>query len=219
MAELAKAYLEQLDGKNRKKRVEFMFNPTEYSFSRTIEYEPVGNKGEDVPNREFGRGDGRTLNLELFVDTYEKGDDASKFVKKVEALLVVDRKTEDKGKKSRPPLVIFAWGSHTEFRSLITSMNVTYTLFHDDGRPARAKIKLTLKETADPNQTAGQNPSSLGSYGRASHRVQPGETLDLIAHEELGDARLWRYVAELNGIDDPWQLTPGQHLAVAIPER
>lgn len=35
--------------------------------------------------------------------------------------------------------------------------------------------------------------------------VKAGDTLPLIAREAYGDPRLWRLIAEANGIDDPFR--------------
>lgn len=51
--------------------------------------------------------------------------------------------------------------------------------------------------------------------------VKIGDTLPVIAADEYGDARLWRLIAEANGLDDPLRF-PGEadlgHLLV-IPGR
>ncbi|MCB0969454.1 MAG: hypothetical protein KDB37_21670, partial [Ilumatobacter sp.] len=36
-----------------------------------------------------------------------------------------------------------------------------------------------------------------------------GDSLAGIAHRELGDAKLWRVIADMNGIDDPLAVPPG----------
>ena len=88
-----------------------------------------------------------------------------------------------------------------------------YTLFHPDGRPARATVSLQLQEW--PDKPEATNPTSMGSGGLRTHRVVAGETLDLIAYDELGAASRWPYIAELNNLDDPLSITPGQYLVVA----
>jgi nucleoid-associated protein YgaU len=55
----------------------------------------------------------------------------------------------------------------------------------------------------------------MGSAGMRTHRVIGGETLDTIAFKELGSASQWRHIAELNNLDDPLSIVPGQHLMIA----
>jgi nucleoid-associated protein YgaU len=205
-----KAYIEGVDG--AKTRVEFAFNPKEYTVAKRVKFKRTEQKGKDVPKLEFESGEGRKLSFEIFVDEYESDGNAKDFVAKLEKLVMVDSGTEGAAKKPRPQFVKFGWGNETLFKSLVSSVDVTYTMFHSDGRPARAKIKVSLEEV--PDSPAGQNPTSGGERGLRSHTVLPGETLDLIAYRELGDAARWHHIAETNGLDDPWALRPGQRLAI-----
>ncbi len=96
---------------------------------------------------------------------------------------------------------------------MITGLNVNYTLFHESGKPARATVNLTLQEW--PDKPPPTNPTSIGAGGMRTHRVLGAETLDTIAYQELGAASRWRYLAELNDIDNPLAIEPGQYLVVA----
>jgi nucleoid-associated protein YgaU len=214
MATPEKAYIESVDGAAA--RVEFAFNPKEFKISRKLKVKRTEQKGTDVPQLEFKSGQGRKLTFELFFDEYESGGSVRDAVEKLDSLAVVDSSTEGAAKKARPPFVRFGWGRDTFFKSIVKSVDATYTLFHPDGRPARAKVKVQLEEV--PDEPAGQNPTSGGEPGLRSHMVLPGETLDVIAYRELGDSRHWKHIAELNGVDDPWSLRPGQRLVVAQPE-
>lgn len=207
---LQKAYIKALEAPNV--TVEFMFNPSKYTVSRSITWTPGDQKGVDVPDAEFVRGQGRTIKLELFADEYETGGNVQDFVQKLESLTLVDPANAKGGRKARPPQVLFGWGGATQFKVVITSLNVTYTLFHPDGRPARATIDLGLQEVKDV--MGPQNPTSGGEPGRRTHLVLSGETLDLIAYEELGDTRHWPHIAETNGVDNPLAVRPGQSLTI-----
>ena len=211
MANPEKAYLEGVDGAAT--RVEFAFNPKEYKITKKVKFKRKEQKGKDVPSLEFESGEARKMSFEIFVDEYESGGNARDFVANLERLVMVDSATEGGAKKSRPQFVRFGWGHETLFKSIVSALDVTYTMFHPDGRPARAKVKVSLEEV--PDAPAGQNPTSGGEAGLRSHTVLPGETLDLIAFRELGGAHHWRHIAETNDIDDPWALRPGQRLAIA----
>lgn len=49
------------------------------------------------------------------------------------------------------------------------------------------------------------------------HTVQPGESLSIIARDQLGDLERWRELAELNGINPPYVIYPGQ--SILLPAR
>jgi nucleoid-associated protein YgaU len=56
------------------------------------------------------------------------------------------------------------------------------------------------------------NPTSGGPAGRKRHIVSHGDSLPLIAARSYGHPGLWRAVADANGIDDPFRMTPGRAL-------
>jgi nucleoid-associated protein YgaU len=196
-------------------QVEFQFNPTSYKVSNSIEWQAVDQKGTDAPPREFVRGNGRTISLDLFVDEYERQGNVYLFAKTLDTLVMADVANAFGSGKPRPPRVLFHWAAGpVPFPCVIENLDVNYTLFHPDGRPARADISLTLHEVKNELLTLPQNPTSGGSEGRRSHRVVAGETLDFIAYKELGDASLWKHVAEVNHLDNPFDLRAGQELAI-----
>lgn len=212
---LSKGYIEAIDPPHTV--VPFMFNPSRYTISRAITYRTGDQKGVDIPETEFEKGEPGKLKLDLFVDEYESGGDAYDSVKKLEDLTRPHPANKEGANKPRPPRVKFGWGLHTVLsKAVITSLSVAYTLFHPDGRPARATISVDLQEVKDVKSS--QNPTSGGQAGRRTHVVLPGETLDLIAYHELGDARYWQHIAEINTIDNPFAIRPGQSLVIAPVE-
>ena len=211
---LSKAYLEAVDGSRA--RVEFAFNPKELSVKRTNKLKQEEQKGKDAPKVEYESGSGRQLTFQAFFDTYERRTSVNEYLGLLEGLATVDSETEGEDKTSRPPYVIFAWGRERFFKGLIKSFSVKYTMFLEDGTPARATADLTIVEV--PDEPDAQNPTSAGASGLRSHTVLPGETLDLIAFRELGSAGQWQHIAETNGIDDPWLLPAGSRHVIAPPE-
>jgi nucleoid-associated protein YgaU len=209
---LAKAMLKAIDPPGGE--VTFQYNPTKYAVAKNVEWKDVQQKGTDAPPVEFVQGKGRSVTMELMVDDLEAGKNVAERVEQLEKFTRVNQGNAKDGKKPRPPRVQFFWSDAPKpFPAVIKTLNVTYTMFHPDGRPARATINLTLQEVkADKPK---QNPTSGGGEGQRSHRVVPGETLDVIAFHELGAATHWRYIAELNNIDDPLAIRPGQHLVIA----
>jgi nucleoid-associated protein YgaU len=209
---LLKAVLKALDPPNGE--VEFQYNPTKYQVQKALQWKAVDKKGANAPPLEFSQGQGRTVTMELFMDDYEDGASVVARVEQLDKFTLVDPGNAKDSKKPRPPRVMFMWANkHSEFPAVIKSLNVTYTLFHEDGKPARATVSLTLQEWLD--QKGGQNPTSMGSGDLRTHRVIAGETLDMIAYNELGAASRWPYIAELNNLDNPLAIHPGQYLVIA----
>ena len=201
--------------------VEFMFNPTEYSVSKSNKWEMKAAKSGNVPKWEFGGGDPRTLQVELFFDRSLKSDstDVRTATNKLFNFMMIDSGLKSKSPNSKmgePPRCRLFWGKDTKnsFDCYITSCNVKYTMFNPDGIPIRASATLQLKEVRDAKELLPTNPTSQGEPGRRVYVVQDGDRLDWIAYKEYGDAAQWRRLAEANRITDPLDLRSGMTLFV-----
>ncbi|MCH9009037.1 MAG: hypothetical protein IIC21_00245, partial [Chloroflexi bacterium] len=72
--ELAKATITNLDDPGAK-AIEVLFNPTEYSVSKSNTWQQVKVVGSNVPRLEFTSGGATSLSMDLMFDTYESGED------------------------------------------------------------------------------------------------------------------------------------------------
>lgn len=212
--ELTKAFLTNVD---TKEQIEFLFNPTEYSMSKSNNWDSTPIPGFEVPPTEFQGGQAATLNLDLFFDTFERNEDVRNYTDKVVKLTKISPKTKQNGQTGRPPQVLFNWGKVVSSKSIITSLSIKYTLFKPDGTPVRATMSLSLQECENHSVQRPQNPTSQGSYGHKVHVVQPGDTIGLIAYKHYGNSRSWRLIADTNGLDNPKELQTGQALEI-VPE-
>src|SRR5438552_12164208 len=97
-----------------------LFNPKEYSISKSVQWEPHKAPGLDLPEQEFTSGNPAVLSVELFFDTYEGKTSCKEHTDKIWGLALVN------ADKHRPPLVMFQWGD-TQFQGVIESLNVRYT--------------------------------------------------------------------------------------------
>ena len=57
--------------------VDCMFNPFEYTVSKSNSYEEKSGNGTDVPIVEFKKAGAQTLKLKLTFDTYDKAEDVT----------------------------------------------------------------------------------------------------------------------------------------------
>lgn len=126
--------------------IEFMFNPTELIFDRSLNLNRSTGSRTDtgLPKISFGSSEPWRLSLTNIVfDTYETGQNVyteyiSKFRQSVEFL-------QNKG---RPPIYIFTWGSQEYLRCFVQAISYKLTLFLPDGTPVRSVVNLTLVEVA-----------------------------------------------------------------------
>jgi hypothetical protein len=188
--------------------VEVLFNPNEYRLSGSNQFAEVAIPGLPAPPLQFVRGNSRTLTMQLFFDTFEKGSDVREHTRKVTGLLDIDPELH------APPVVLFTWGD-LNFMGVLERAEQRFTLFYSSGIPARATVDVTFKEFTEGTEQAGKNRSATFDKRRT---VRRGDTLSGIAGREYGDPGNWRPIALVNGIDDPLTLYPGQVLVIPAIE-
>lgn len=217
-----KAYIYNED--KSQKVVDCLFNPTEYSFTKSNSWAPGNILGRDLPLVNFQGGGSTSLNVSLLFDTLTlppPGGDQSKhpadvrdYTEKVFNLMQVDPSLKDsQSQTGRPPRVSFRWGTAWTFKAVITSITQRFTLFTSDGKPVRATLDVTFQQVEQEGTYPPQNPTS-GGEAQKVHIVGPRETIDGIAFVEYGDSRHWRLIADHNRLDNPMRLHPGQKLAI-----
>jgi nucleoid-associated protein YgaU len=195
--------------------VECMFNPTEYRLSQTLNVTRNKTPSQDGGTPEFGGTNAMTLSTQLFFDDFAsaKGD----VTPKITTLLSWTKPTKSSkdAKKPCPPLVAFRWGGNPQlasFSGFLKQVQVNYTIFRKDGTPIQAKVDITIEGQAE--EFGGTNPTSHAANSRRTHDVIEGESLQSVAYQELGRPGYWRSIAELNGIDDPFDLPAGTTLLI-----
>lgn len=223
---LTRGKLSAQEGEQAGNAVEFMFNPTEYSVTKSNTWTYQATKAGNVPSWEFGGGGPRQLQLTLFFDTSlsrQRGGEQNlrKVTNQLFAFMLIDQRLKSQAVNSqlgRPPRCRFEWGRDTpfHFECYVTDCTVNFVLFTEDGVPIRATATLTLKEVKDPENLARQNPTSGGELGRRVHVVSEGERLDWIAYQEYGDANKWKQIAEANRLCDALDLRPGMTLMIPL---
>lgn len=216
-AQLKKATITVLDGKEKDKVIAVLFNPTEYSFERTNSYKATTVPGLGSPLLQFVNGECDQLNMELFLDDYtdpegptsrekKEQDPVAKRITEISNLLEIDRDLH------APAPVRFNWGP-MQFTAVIEKLGRKVTMFHPDGTPARATLSVSFKEYRTlPTQLREPRRESAD---KSKRRVVIGrEQLWLIATREYGDPAEWTRIAIANDLDDPREIEPGDWLLV-----
>jgi hypothetical protein len=192
-----------------------LFNPTEYSMTKSNTWTFKPTPGTPLPPAQFGGGNPRELTLNLLLDVSLLGPSES--VRSVTDKLF--RMMEPLGggqggaANSVPPFVTFRWGSVVTFKAVCKTLTIAFQLFHPNGEPIRADVRMTLAQ-AEVKKKA-QNPTTRTSQpGMGVHTVKDGDSLQSIAYKAYGDAGRWRTVAEANAIDNPFHLRRGASLTL-----
>lgn len=212
---LTKAQLFNAD--TNAKVVDCQFNPSDLTISKSNQWQSSPSSTTPLPDMTFQGEGAASFTLNLTFDSYEQRSDVRSKTDRVAKLMTasVEQRGPSNNISKRPPHVMFTWGNFSTFPAVITRIEQRFTLFLEDGRPARATLTVSLQEV--PKKAArqqGQNPTSRAAGASRVHVVELGDTIDLIAADELGDAGAWRRVAEANDLDDPRRLIPGRALLI-----
>lgn len=183
-----------------------LFNPTEYTLAKANQLAEAAIPGLQAPILQYVHGNTRTLDMDLYFDTYEEGTDVRAATDKVYQLLLIDPSTH------APPICDIAWGTF-QFRAVVDHVSGKFTLFLSDGTPVRATLSVTFKEFIDVDALVQVQPTQSADH-RKTRVVKSGDRIDNIANEEYGDPGMWRPIAEANNMDNPDELTPGQMLII-----
>lgn len=183
-----------------------LFNPTEYTLAKANQIAEAAVPGLEAPILQYVHGNTRTLDMDLYFDTYEERTDVRSATDKVYHLLWIDPATH------APPICDIAWGKFT-FHCVVDHVSGKFTLFLDDGTPVRATLSVTFKEFKDVDALVRVQPTQSADH-RKTRVVKCGDRLDNIANEEYEDPGKWRPIAEANDMDNPDDLTPGDVLVI-----
>jgi len=210
----------QIDGGDT---IQVLFNPTDYTITKTNTWNFKQVKGKSLPPASFGGGNPREIALSLLLDvSLLRGKSVLDITNKLFKMMDVPSGAGAGGSTSAPAFVTFRWGAVDTFKAVCTSLTVAYQLFQPNGVPIRADVKLQLKQAGDASSASSgsanraQNPTTRARSGLAIHTVRDGDTLPSIAYRAYGDATRWRVIAESNGVDNPFHLRRGA--ALTLPE-
>jgi nucleoid-associated protein YgaU len=183
-----------------------LFNPAEYTLEKGVNVAEAAIVGLSSPLLQFVNGAAQTLEMELFLDTFETRADVRTLAHQLTVLMEVNPDLH------APPPVEFTWGSLT-FDGVLVRARQNYTMFRPDGIPVRARVQVSFKEFTNVGLEAKEIKRQTADYSRL-HVVGQDETLPVIAQRYYQNPLLWRPIALHNDIDDPRALAIGARLLV-----
>ena len=164
---LEKARLKAID--NDVEDIEFMFNPSELTFKRSMELEQAkGARTETGQNKtSFKHPNPYSLTInKIIFDTYETGENVLAYIGKFKESVEFTQKGE--GEKRRPPIYLFTWGNNQYLRCFVKEFTFALSLFLSDGTPVRASIDLSLEQVELSTPSRSQSPSNPSAGQRQS---------------------------------------------------
>ena len=180
-----------------KKVMEVQFNPETYSVSRNAEYQeiiPIGRSAYEG-KMQFKKNDFYDFSVTLIFDTYETKTDVRKQVKQLNVFIEKDKTTK------LPNIFVFAWGNFN-FSGALQSISETYTMFHENGNPIRAKVELKARGLIGEEKGSSAKTKEETSNKKVKALIGIDE-LWALAEKEYNDANAWRKIAKENKISNP----------------
>ena len=206
--ELAKAVVTLLDGRNKGRATDVLFNPTEYSVEYSAGFQETAPPGLSSPIIQFVNGNAQVLTMDLLFDTYTDGGgaDVTATTRPFMDMLAID------GDLHAPPRVEFRWGSFA-FRAVVAKITQKLTMFRSDGTPVRATLSVTFKQYKTIAEQL--DDPRRNSADKTKRRVfEAHDSIWLLAAREYGEVRFWRLIATANDIDDPRRIEAGRVLVL-----
>jgi Contractile injection system tube protein/LysM domain len=196
-------------------KIPVMFNPSDYTVNQDIKYAQSMIPGLSGPVLQFVSGGMQTLEMELFVDTYEQHrfgsrilnnaqDDVRTMTNQITKLMAIQPSTH------APPVLLFTWAS-LSFTCVLARASQRFIMFRPDGTPVRARLQVVFNEFRNVDLEAKEVKRETADYSKI-YTVNQGETLSGIAGSAYGDPTVWRVIALANAIDRPRALVAGQQL-------
>lgn len=195
---------------NPKKEFVVLFNPEEYTLNQDNNFASQTIPGLSSPLLQFVNGNLRTLDMELFFDTYDNPilpkPDVRNITNRFIRLMEIDPELH------APPVLIFSWAS-LQFYCVLAKATQKFIMFWDDGRPVRARLTVTFNEYVDLEREARRVSRRSADLSKV-YMVTQGETLSGIAGKLYENPQMWRPIAIANGISDPRSIAVGQPLRI-----
>lgn len=196
-------------------QIPVQFNPEEYTLSRDINYAQATVPGLSAPLLQFVNGNLQTLEMELFLDSYEEHRVGSRRVNAAQSdVRVLAKQVTDlmniQPSTHAPPVLLFTWGG-LAFTCVLAKATQRFVMFLPTGVPVRARLNVTFNEYRNIELEAKEVKRETTDYSKR-HVVVQGETLSSIAGTEYGDPRLWRVIAVANRLQSARRLSVGSRL-------
>lgn len=197
-------------------KFDVFFNPEEYTINKDNNFASQAIPGLSGPLLQFVNGNMRTLEMELFFDTWDTPElekrDVRELTNRITGLLTIDSELH------APPVLLVSWSS-LQFRCVLARASQKFIMFTNDGTPVRARVTVTFNEFIDAEREAREINRQTSDFSKV-YVVTQGQTLSGIAAILYDNALLWRPIAVANNLDDPRAIQTGQSLLIpSLPFR
>lgn len=176
-----------------------MLNPDNIKWDRSVEYNEQQAPDTSSPSQKYKSTPTEKLSFDIVIDCTGIVD-ATRTNMKTEITALETIMYTYNGTIHRPNFVKITWGQDITFGGVLTSFNVSYTLFRPDGSPLRAKVSLAFSEYVSPSTVAQQDGQSSPDITHMVDVVQ-GMNLPQMCEKVWRDYSYYVPVARFNDLN------------------
>lgn len=185
-----------------------MFNPTNFSRKLAIEYGENQGFGTSSASSKFVKIKPQEYSVELLIDGTGASGPKESVPDQIKNFMKVC--AEYNGEKHRPNYLLISW-AELVLKALLTNVDISYTLFNNEGVPLRAKIAATFLGTIDDVLREKEDKPSSPDLTHV-RTVLEGDSLPLLTKAIYGNSKYYMQVAEANQLKNFRNLVPGTTL-------
>jgi hypothetical protein len=176
-----------------------MINPDSIKLQRSIEYNEQQAPDTSTASQKYKSTPSDKLNFDIVIDCTGIVD-PTRTTMSTEITTLQNIVYVYNGKIHRPNFVMVQWGQNFTFSGVLTSFDISYTLFKPDGSPLRAKISLAFAQYISPATVkaidAAQSPDITHIVS-----VVSGITLPQLCLQVWNDESYYIDVAKFNKLN------------------
>lgn len=120
----------------------FMYNPTEFQYSRSVEYGDISAPGRPYPGTQYVKGDARSFSVTLFVYDNPSSGEIEKRINFLGRFLTPETPTSGYVK---PPDMTFCLGSFVR-KCVMESLDINIQMWDAKMKPTQAEFTLQLRQ-------------------------------------------------------------------------
>jgi len=176
-----------------------MINPDSVKLQRAIEYNEQQAPATSSASQKYKSTPSDKLNFDIVIDCTGVVD-ATRTTMSAEVTALQDIVYTYNGQIHRPNFVKIQWGQNFSFSGVLTSFDISYTLFKPDGSPLRAKISMAFTQYISPS-TVTKNDAPTSPDLTHILIVNGGITLPQMCLQVWKDDRYYIDVAKFNKLN------------------
>ena len=205
-------------------------NPEQYSLQYKVKYDVKPSSGSDGVKERFIASMPEELKLAFYIDGtntkygYKYSNESKRTVP--EQIQHFKSVVYNMAGKIHQPRLLKITGlgisqrgnGDVTYDGILTDLQITYTLFNQDGVPIRAKVSATFLDYRETKRRVLEEDKKSPDLTHV-HMVLEDDKLPLVVYDTYDDPSYYLEVAKVNGLTNFRSLTAGQQLVLPSIEK